>query len=50
MTLKPGLTEHARMVGYVSHAAQVRVDQRVKEILARRVALDRARSAAQRLD
>jgi hypothetical protein len=50
MTLKPGPTERARTVGHISHTAQARVDQRVKEILARRVALDRARRAAQRLD
>jgi hypothetical protein len=50
MTLKPGPTERARAVGHISHIAQARVDQRVKEILARRVALDRARRAAQRLD
>jgi hypothetical protein len=49
MTPKPGLTERARTVGHTAHAAQVRIDQRVKEILARRVALDRARRAAQRL-
>jgi hypothetical protein len=39
----------ARRVGHITHAAQARVDQRIKEILARRVALDRARGAAQRL-
>ncbi len=50
MTLKPGLTEPARGVGHISHAAQMRVDRRVKEIFARRVALDRARRAAQRLN
>ena len=50
MTLKPGPPERARMVGYVPHAAQIRVDQRVKEILARRVALDRVRRAAQQLN
>jgi hypothetical protein len=42
MTLKPGLAERARTVGHISRAAQVRVDHRVKEILARQVALDRA--------
>ena len=50
MTLKPGLNEPARTVGHISHAAQTRIDQRVKEILARRVALDRAQRAAQRLN
>ena len=50
MTLKRGPPERARTVGHISHAAQVRVDQRVKEIVARRVALDRARRAAQRLN
>ena len=49
MTLKPGPTEPARTVGHVSHATQVRVDRRVQDILARRVALDRARHAAQRV-
>lgn len=47
MTLKPELTERTRKVGHISHAAQLRVDQRVQKILARRVALDRARRAAQ---
>jgi hypothetical protein len=46
MTLKPGPTARARTVGHISHIAQARVDQRVREILARRVALDRARRAA----
>jgi hypothetical protein len=50
MTLKPGPTERARTVGRVSHATQVRVDRRVQDILARRVALDRARRAAQRVN
>ena len=49
MTVKPGLPERARKVGHISHAAQARVDQRVKEI-ACRVALDRARRAAHRLN
>jgi len=48
--MKTGLTERIRTVGHVSHTAQVRVDQRVKEIVARRVALDRARRASQRLN
>jgi hypothetical protein len=47
MTLKPEFTERARKVGHISHAAQLRLDQRVQKILARRVALDRARRAAQ---
>jgi hypothetical protein len=50
MTLKPEPTERARTVGHISHIAQACVDQRVKEILARRVAPDRARRAAQRLN
>ena len=50
MTLKPGPPERTRRVGHISHAAQVRVDQRVKKILARRVALTRARRAAQQLN
>jgi hypothetical protein len=50
MTSKPGLTERPRAVGHIPHAAQVRVDQRVREILARRVALDRARHAAKRVN
>lgn len=49
MTLKPTPPERTRTVGHISHPAQMRVDQRVKEILARRVALDRARRAAKRL-
>jgi hypothetical protein len=44
-----GRTGRTRTVGHISHAAQARVDQRVKEILARRVALDRAQGAARRL-
>ena len=50
MTPKAGRTERARKVGHISRAAQTRIDQRVTEILARRVALDRARRAAQRLN
>jgi hypothetical protein len=38
MALKPRRTERARTVGHISHDARVRVDQRVKEILARREA------------
>ena len=50
MALKPPRTERARTVGHISHAAGVRIDQRVKEILARReAAVERARGAARRL-
>ena len=49
MTSRPRTTERVRTVGYVSRAAQVRVDRRVQDILARGAALDRARRAAQRL-
>jgi ribosomal protein L15E len=50
MALKPPRTQRARMVGYISHDAGVRVEQRVKEILARReAAVERARRAAARL-
>ena len=50
MTVKKAGTEHARTVGYVTHEAQVRVDQRVGQILARRAAaLRQARLAARRL-
>jgi hypothetical protein len=42
--------DRRRTVGHVPHDALVRVDRRVKEILARREpALDRARQAAERL-
>ena len=37
MALKEVRTEHTRTVGHVSHEAQVRVDKRVGQILARRV-------------
>jgi hypothetical protein len=50
MTLSPGPTERARTVGHVSRATQVHVDRRVQDILARRVALERARRAAQRVN
>jgi hypothetical protein len=50
MTLKSQPREHARTVGHVSHASQVRVDRRVQDILARRAALDRARRAAQHIN
>ena len=50
MALKPPRTQRARTVGHISHDARVRVDQRVKEILARRDAeVERARRAARRL-
>jgi hypothetical protein len=50
MAEQTGPTKRAATVGHISHDARVRVDQRVKEILARRVALDRARRAALRLN
>jgi hypothetical protein len=50
MTLKPGPTERPRTIGHTPHAAQVRVDQRVREIVARRVALERAQHTAQRVN
>jgi hypothetical protein len=46
MALKPRRT---RTVGHLPHDALVRVDKRVKEILARREAALRARHAAERL-
>ena len=47
MALKPGRT---KTVGHLPHDAVVRVDKRVKEILARReAALRHARRAAERL-
>ena len=50
MALKEVATERARTVGHVSHEAQVRVDERVGKILARRAAaLRQARLAARRL-
>ena len=49
MTPKRRPTGRAGRVGHISHAAQTRIDQRVKEILARRAALDQARGAARRL-
>ena len=49
MALKEVGTEHARTVGHVSRQAQVRVDERVERILARRAALRQARLAARRL-
>jgi hypothetical protein len=48
--MKPGRIESARTVGHISHAAQVRVDQRVQDILARRRALEHPRRAAQRVN
>jgi hypothetical protein len=50
MALKKARTEHTRTVGHVSHEAQLRVDERVRQILARRAAaLRQARLAARRL-
>jgi len=49
MTLKSGPAVRARTVGHISRGAQVRVDKRVREILARGVALERARDAALRI-
>ena len=50
MATKPPRTQRARTVGHISRDARVRVDQRVKEILARRqAAVERARRAAARL-
>jgi hypothetical protein len=50
MALKPSRTQRARTVGHISHDARVRVDERVKQILARReTAVERARRAARRL-
>jgi hypothetical protein len=47
MAPRPG---RRKTVGYLPHDALVRVDKRVKEILARReAALQRARRAAERL-
>jgi hypothetical protein len=43
MALETKRTESARMAGHVSHDAQGRVDERVKEILARREAAVRKR-------
>ena len=51
MALKPPRTQRERTVGHISHDARVRVDQRVKEILARRdTEVERARRAAARLN
>jgi hypothetical protein len=51
MALKHESARRTTTVGHVSHEATVAVDQRVKEILARReVALRQARLAAKRLD
>jgi hypothetical protein len=50
MALKEARTEHARTVGHASHEAQVRVNERVAQILGRReAALRQARLAARRL-
>ncbi len=51
MALKPPRTQRKRTVGHISHDARVRVDQRVKEILARRDnEVERARRPAARLN
>jgi hypothetical protein len=50
MTPRPERTERPRTIGHTSHEAQVRVDQRVREVVARRVALNRAQHAAQRIN
>jgi hypothetical protein len=51
MALKNPGTEHAKTVGHVSRKAILAVDERIKDILARReVAVRRARVAARRLD
>jgi hypothetical protein len=42
---KPGPIERARTVGHTSHATQTRIDDRVRDILARRAQLDHARRA-----
>jgi len=50
MALTSVRTKHVPTVGHVSHDALVRVDERVREILARReAALQQARRAARRL-
>ena len=49
MTVEPTRSARARTVGHISRGAQVRIDGRVREILARRVALERARDAAERI-
>ena len=51
MALKQSPIRRARTVGYISHDARVRVDQRVKQILDRREAtVEKARRAARRLN
>jgi|tagenome__1003787_1003787.scaffolds.fasta_scaffold19123034_2 hypothetical protein len=48
--IDPGPPTRARTVGHVTRDAQLRVDRRVRQILARReVAVERARRAARRL-
>ncbi len=50
MALNDVSTERPAKVGYVSHEALVRIDQRVARILARRkAALEEAQLAARRL-
>jgi hypothetical protein len=50
MALKPVQPNHPRTVGEVPHDSLVRVDRRVKQILAQReAALQQARRAAEKL-
>jgi hypothetical protein len=48
MTLKTRST--GRTVGYIPRAAQIRIDQRSREIHGRRAALDRARRVARNVN
>ena len=51
MALEPMTTRRTNAVGHTPHDAQVRVDQRVKQILDRRKnAVERARRAARDLE
>jgi hypothetical protein len=51
MALKSAGTKRPAVVDHISHAAQARVDGRVKQILARReAAVRQARLAARRLE
>jgi len=49
MAFKPAEPERPRTTGEVPHDALLRVDRRVKQIIARRDAAVRARRAAERL-
>jgi hypothetical protein len=49
MALKSGPTRRARTAGHISREAQLRIDRRVKKILDRKSAVERARRAARRL-